>query len=298
MSRQPPLPTSVRPFFWVMRVWGALIGLAAACVAVLAFARDSWPLAVLVLAVGAGFAALTWMHPLGRWFAPLFGLIGFGMALVVTSWGVAAVVALVVGLLLWQRTRPIGRRAAHINPDRIVEVDKSAAMKNARAFVQAFEKAGFEQVGALQLPIGPIKVIESLLLAPDRLSYAAVTDAVVHLVSLFPGDRGLTTRNSGFHPLPEYLLADEVPGGSPGDLIESHARALAVLAKSGHHPRPISAAELLDVAIEGERNAIAWARRQRSRSRQRAPRGAFSQRDSRLAEVAAWSEAHPDSPTE
>ena len=297
MSRQPPLPTSVRPFFWVMRAWGALIGLTAAYVAVLAFARDSWPLAVLVLAVGAGFVALTWMHPLGRWFAPLFGLIGLGLALVVASWGVAAVVALVVGLLLWQRSRPIGRRAARINPERIVEVDKAAAMKNARAFVQDFEAAGFEQVGALQFPIGPTKVTESLLLAPDRLSYAAVTDAVVHLVSLFPGDRGLTTRNSGLYPLPEYLLADEVLGGSPRDLIESHARALAALAESGHHPLPISAPELPGIAIEGERRAIAWARRQRSR-RPKAPRGAFSKRESRFAEVAAWSEAHPDSATE
>ena len=57
---------------------------------------------------------------------------------------------------------------------------------------------------------------------------------------------------------PAYLLVDSSTGGTPSDLIESHAKALALVAERDHYPILIAAQELPQIAIDGERDAIAW----------------------------------------
>ncbi|MDH3190942.1 MAG: hypothetical protein OEM39_09970, partial [Acidimicrobiia bacterium] len=211
-SNHPPLPSAVRPLFWAIRVFGVLLGLGVLYVAALAVSQQRWDLLGLVLVLGGGFVALTWMPPASRWFLPTFAFVGLVVAIPLGSWTLALVVVVTIGLMVWLRRRPL-RGLGMVNPDKIVAVAPESVMKNARTFVEEFRAAGFEQVGAIQFSIGPIKVIESLMIAPDGRSYAAVTDAVINVNSVYPGGRGLVTRNSAQTPLPDYLLVDNVPGG-------------------------------------------------------------------------------------
>lgn len=290
--RHPPLPSAVRPFYRALRTFGVLVGLGALYVGVVAAGRGSWSITFLVVIVGGGFAALTWMHPQSGWFAStLTGLAGLGLvaAAMLRSWTVALTLAGTVGLVVWsRRLRPGGRGALRVDPDKIVLDEPSAVMKNARAFVDEFQAAGFEQVGALRISFGPIQVIESLLLSPDGLSYAAVTDSIVHVTSLFSGGRGLVTRNSHGVVLPDYLLVDNVAGGTPIELIDSHARSLALVAERHHHPIPVAASELPQIAIESERAAIAWAATHRHLMNAVDGSGPLGSRPGRYEQIDAW----------
>ena len=102
-------------------VGGLLAGIAAAT-------EGLWATAVVAAVAGVGFMALTWIHPLGRWFLPT--LSGLGLLAVVGqasagqgSWSTAVLVAVPVGLFMWVRRRPRGARFARANPDKISIVD-------------------------------------------------------------------------------------------------------------------------------------------------------------------------------
>lgn len=275
-----------------MRVFGALIALGSAYVAAIAISRDAWDLAPVVPALGFGFAALTWMSPFSRLFPAALASLGLVAAFVIGSWTVAAVALATAALLIVWRQQPLGRRGVRVNPDRIEILEVGAVMRNARRFVEAFQSAGFEHAGATRLRIGPARVINTLLISPDASSYASVTDSVVHLTSLFPGGRGLVTTNHGLSPMPDYLLPDPVPGGSPADLIESHTAALAAVADRGHFPVPISVPELPQLSVDSERAAIDWARRHKSGPR-KPPADRLSERRDLDAAIAAWHGGEP-----
>ena len=246
--QQPPLPSAIRPLYWAVRAIGVVVGGFGLYVVGLAATRGSWVLALIVLIIGGGFVALTWMHPLSRWFVPTLAGLAFlagSLAVVLLrSWLLALVIGVPVAFVLWARRRPFAIRGPDLDPDNVTIAEPSAVMKNARDFVEQFTLAGFVQVGALRFSVGPFKVIESLLLAPDGLSYAAVTDSIVHVTSLFPDGRGLVTRNSDYAVVPDYLLVDSAPGGIPTELIMSHTKALALVAERDHYPIPIAAPEL------------------------------------------------------
>jgi len=284
----PPLATAVRPFYWVVRTWGVLVGLGALYIGVLAAVRGSWSIVITTLILAGGFVVLTWMHPLSRWFVPT--LVGQGILAVILlqSKTTAAILAAVIGIGVWSRLRPLRGGGARVDPNKIFIDEPGAVMKNARAFVDEFEATGFEQVGALRFSFGPIKVIESLLLSPDGLSYAAVTDAIVHVTSIFSGGRGLVTRNSDHVVLPDYLLVDSVAGGTPAESIESHGRALALVAERDHYPIPVAAFELPQIALKSERAAIAWANTNRRVARSASGRGALWSRRERYEQIDAW----------
>lgn len=275
-----------------MRAFGLLIAVESIYVAALAIARDTWSIAVLVLALGSGFAALTWMGPFGKLFPVALGTLGLVAAYAIGSWVVAVVTLGSAILLVVMRRRPLGSGAIRVNPDRIEILESGAAMKNARPFVEAFRSAGFEHAGATLLRLGPTRVINTLLISPDARSYASVTDSVVHVTSLFPGGRGLVTTNHGLNPMPDYLLADPVPGGSPVELIESHAAALETVAQRGHFPIGISAPELPPLSIDAERAVIEWARRRKGHPR-RPPSAPLSEREDIDAALAAWHGGDP-----
>ncbi len=289
--QHPPLPSAVRPVYWVLRTWGVFLGLGALYVGVLAATRGSWLITLAVLTMGGGFVALTWMHPQSGWFAStLTGLAGLGLvtAIMLRSWTTAVILLGAAGLVVWSRQRRRGGRGARVDPDKIVIDAPSAVMRNARAFVDGFKAAGFEQVGALRISFGPIKVIVSLLLSPDSLSYAAVTDSIVHVTSLFPGGRRLVTRNSDHVVLPDYLLVDSAEGGTPTALIDSHATSLALVAERDHYPIPVVAPELPQIAIESERAAIAWANTHRHPTKGVDGSGPLWSRPGRYEQIDAW----------
>ncbi len=294
--QHPPLPSAVRPLFWVLRAFGVLVGAGGLYAAALAATQEKWSTAFLVLLLSGGFAALTWMHPLSGWFVPT--LVGFGLAAAILagSWTTALIVLGPAALILWFRNRPPGGRGARLNPDRIAIIEPGAVMRNARAFVAEFTAAGFEQVGALRFSFGPVNVIESLLLAPDGRSYAAVTDAIVHVTSLFPGGRALVTRNSHHARLPDYLLINSAPGGSPAELVASHAKALALVAEREHYPLAIAAPELPQIAIDGERAAIEWAATHRRSSEGVDGTEPLWSRPERYRQIDAWHGAGASEP--
>ena len=287
-KRHPPLPSATRPFIWTLRAFGVVTGAAGLYLAAVNAARGSWSTASVAFITGSAFVALTWMHPLSKWYVPTLAGLGIVVAITLQSWTIAAILAVLIGLATWSRLRPFSMGGPRLDPNEIAIDEPGSVMKNARVFVEEFEAAGFEQVGALRFSIGRITVIASLLLSPDRLSYAAVTDSILNLASLYSGGRGLLTRNSDRSPLPEYLLVDSVAGGSPSEMIASHGRALRLLAERGHHPIPIVASELPRIGLESERRVVAWAAANRNKARSAGGRGPLWSRLRRDDHIEAW----------
>lgn len=286
--RHPPLPTEARPVFWVLRTIGLLIGLSGLYLAAVAAQKRAWSIMVATLFLGGGFFALMWMHPLSAWFLPTVVGLSVVVAFILRSWAIAAILAAFVALLAWSRLRPFARAGSRLDPDKIAIAEPGAVMKNARAFVDEFKAAGFEQVGALRYSVGRVEVVESLLLSPDGFSYAAVTDSILHLASRFPEGRELLTRNSNRIPLPDYFLINSVAGGGPTELMTSHRGALALVAERGHEPVPTMAPDLARLVLDGERAAIAWTNANRQAASSFAGRRPLSVRPGRHEEIDAW----------
>lgn len=248
-DRQPPLPTAVRPLVRVLRIGSVLLGLGAVAVIALAVTKGAWSaeLAPLVVAA-ASFVVLAWIHPLSKRFLPVLAVSAFLVVITTGSWPIGLVIAAIVSFVFWSQRA--GRRLrTRIDPDRIVVTEPSAAMRNASSFIAEFKAAGFEQVGALEIPIGPIRVISSLMLATDGKSYASVTDAILSVTSLFPDGRSLVTRNSDLAPEPESVLTNRLSGAQPAELVQAHTDALELLSEAGHFPIPISAPEVPQIAL-------------------------------------------------
>lgn len=248
----PPLPTAVRPFYWILRTFGILIGIAAVVIGVLLARQRVWQEAAWVLVSGPSFAILTWLPPTSRWVLPLMVVLALGVSVVLQSWLVAAVLFAAIAWTVWKRQQ-IGPL-----PKEFEVVDSDTVMKNAHRFVESFESFGFERAGGYRARIGKIRIIISILLSPDARSYASVTDAVLHLTSCFPDGRTLVTRNSNQSPLPYRMLVNPIPGATPDALVAGHDRALQTLAEHGHFPMPLTSNELVQIAIDSELEAIEW----------------------------------------
>lgn len=140
----------------------------------------------------------------------------------------------------------------------------------------------------LLFPIPSVSHYRAVLFDWVGRSYAAVTDSIVHVTSLFPGGRGLVTRNSDRVVLPDYLLVDSVAGGTPTELIDSHATSLALVAERDHYPIPVAAPELPQIAIESERAAIAWVDTHRHLTKGVDGSGPLWSRPGRYEQIDAW----------
>lgn len=282
-----PVPSAVRPFLWVLRAFGVVLGLGSLYLAVLAIGQGRWWLSAAVLIVGGGFVALTWMHPLGRWMPPtLVGVFAL-LAVLARSWFVA-LLFLGTAVLVWWSRKPGTPPLLRMKPANVFVAPPDAVMKNAHAFVEEFTRAGLKQVGALGFSIGPVKVTASLLLSVDGLSYASVTDAIVSVTSLFPEGRSLVTLNSNLVSLASTTLLNEVRGGSPAELMRSHAAALAALAERGHYPVPVAATELAQIAMDRERAAIAWVAARRNEKRGAWTAGPLVDQEDLDERIAIW----------
>ena len=252
------MPSAVRPVFWVLRALGVILAAGAVFIAALAFDQGVWWLGLFAIAAGVAMVALTWMHPLSKWMVPTMIAVGVLVIVAARSWPVTLIVA-ANAIIIWWSRRPGRARVGRLNPDNVVIGPPDAVMKNARTFVAEFTQAGFEQVGALQFSIGPFKVIASLLLSGNGHSYASVTDSSMSITSLFPDGRSLVTLNNNLVQLDVSTLLNEVAGGSPAELVESHTGALVVVAERDHYPLSVAATELPQIAADRERAAIVWA---------------------------------------
>lgn len=238
------------------RLLGVVVAASALKVAALALDTGNERIGAAVLTAGFLFGGLTWVYPASRWFWVGLALLGAIPALILGSWLAALVIVVVVGLAAWLLAG--GKLNLSIDPEAIVEVEPTAVGRNAERSVDEFSRNGFEQVAAISFSVGPIDVIESLSLSPDSNSYGVATDAILNVVSLFSDGKSLVTRNSARTPLPDWVLVDSVSGGTVTALVESHERALAAVAQYGHHPIPIAASGLAQLAIDSDRAVIDW----------------------------------------
>jgi hypothetical protein len=129
------------------------------------------------------------------------------------------------------------------------------------AHVAAFEALGFEQVGAYGFDPEPERtVVVSVLIGPGGDRYAAVTDVVFDVFSVF-GRRVLVTRNSAKTSLPAEFLTNDFRGAEPAELVElvdAHERALEVLRARGLRADPIERERLVEMQLALERRCIEW----------------------------------------
>jgi hypothetical protein len=277
----PPLPSAVRPIYWTLRTFGTLIGLGGILLAAVAAQQELWGTAIGSAGGGILFAVLTWLPPTSRWFLPLMTVLALGVALALRSWLIAGILLAVIAWGLWFR-----RRVGPI-PKQFEIIEADAVMKNAGRFVDAFRAVGFESAGAYRARIGPVRIVVSVLLAPDHTSYASVTDAILEVTSLFPDGRRLITRNSNLNALPGDVLINPIPGAGPEALVAGHQRALGILAKLEHFPAALTASELAQMAVDRELRTIEWLKEQ-GRSRKPDDQVVLWARSDAVERIAAW----------
>lgn len=226
-----------------------------------------------------------------------------------------AVVGLAMGLLILQATgsvwqaivlipivligllrRPIAgsRRLMSLDPDKVQIAAARLVMKNAEPFQEEFLANGFRSVGAKTFVVGRATVVSSLLISPDALAYATVTDAILHVTSVFPGGQVLVTRNNDISPLPPYVLTNGLSGATPSELIGAHADALDVLAARNHHPILLVAQEIPRRATDSDRDGIIWLKRQRDLKLKAGERGPLVARTNLPGLIHAWEAASID----
>jgi len=256
-SRYPPLPFVIRLLIWPLRILAILASLLA--IALILFV-STWgepgfaPESLIAL---FGFTLLVWIHPLSPWFLGVLGAIA--LSTMVSGNPARGLAGLGLVGLLWLLRRPGGSGIrVRQSRSRFEIAPPDTAMVGARRHIRGFEALGFERVGAYRTRIGPFPVTVSLLIDQIGTSYASVTDAVVHVTSLFPSDRALVTRNNELRVLPPHLLVNSEPGAAPAELVQSHRGSLTLVAERDHFPLTLSPSELADIAIAGEQRVLEW----------------------------------------
>lgn len=292
-GRYPPHPLAVRLLIWPLRIVATLASLLALAVMLFVSTWGEPGISSGTLVALFGFTLLTWIHPLSPWFLGVLGAMAVGWMFSDNPAGGLAGLGL-VGVLWWLRRRGGTAFGQNRIASRLEAVEPDAAMALARRHIRSFEALGFQRVGAYRARIGPIRVTVSLLIDESHQSYASVTDAVMHVTSAFPGDRALVTRNNQVRALPPHLLVNSEGGGSPEELVQSHRRALLLVAERDHHPITISPPQLVDFAIESERRVLGWKPPRSADSR--AWSGPLWQRAGRYQQIDDWhnAAARPD----
>jgi len=198
-------------------------------------------------------------YPVHEWIA--MGLVSGGLAaggsplLAATLFPAAFLVMLAIAL--WLR-RTFQRLASF----EFEVVGDTEVMRGAEDAVAAFEREGFTRAGgyAFNARPGSKRVVATVLVAPSRDRYAAVTDRVVEVTSRFGGERCLITANRGNAPLPGDILRQVVARGLPADLMGAHETAIELLSGRGVRPDRFTADDnLVEVAVDSEKRAIRFA---------------------------------------
>lgn len=131
-----------------------------------------------------------------------------------------------------------------------------AIAERARGHVNELRQVGYQTVGSVDASGPGFETIFTYLLAPDKRTFAVVTDEVQTLSSQF-GSRLLVTMDRASLPTPPGELRQVVATHLPG-MIEAHERALAALEELGFAPDPLDSARLLDQAREAEERSTVY----------------------------------------
>lgn len=209
-----------------------------------------------------------------------FGVLGFAAGKPV-FW---SVIGVGFGLLMLRRRR----LPDELRPETIVEVAPDAIGDGAEGFVADFASLGYRQVGAIGFPTDGRRIVESVMIGPRGDRWAAVTDAVLAVESVFDHGR-LVTRNSGMTALPPEWLDNPLRGADPAELDRSHSEVLSRLAGSAI-PVRLDPDTTTALALEAERSAVAWSRASARpvTSRSGLGGGPLLERPDGAALIAAW----------
>lgn len=281
----PPLPQSSKRFFRWFRLAAASFVPAAAYLA-WTLQRDgqstaAWSWLLLSLAV----VALSWTHPQSPVFLGSLVLVAGALAVASRSVLIGAAGLIFVAVAVWNLYGPV---RILVDPDQIARLPAGGAMPGAQPFISAFEAAGWTQEAALSVPIRGLDIVSSLMLAPDRRSFAEVTDVVISLISDFDDERFLLTRNSAVAKLPPAYLTNDLRGAEVEELISSHRQALDLLSQRGLNPVPLEGSTLGDQAIAGERRVVEWHRQNRTRKNSGLGNGPLDGSQRSAGRIDAW----------
>lgn len=274
-----------------------MVGTAVA-LAALGYAVSVWSVRdpaslVLLTASGLGFGVVGWLHPMsGALFSTLTASLLLA-ALAIRNWWFTGIVVAFILLLFWLGIR---RHVAGVDPDSVAVTDRDAYMPGAEQWIAEFSALGYRHVASTKARVGNIEVISSLLLSRDRTSFAAVTDAVMAVTSLFGDGRGLETRNSAFVKLPPWILDNPAPGGTPRELVDSHAKACRLIAERGTVPITIREDELGELAVGIDISHIRWVDQHPQRLQDPNKAEPLWHRLGRYQEIASWQDLEMERP--
>ena len=264
-KRYPPTARMLRPVFWILRGFGALLMVTGLWVAWLLLDSDEPGAAAFTATAAVSFFVATLLNPLSRGFRIAFG-ISFAAIVVLgasaTRFNPVVLILLlgVVGLVLLSR-----RFRLRVDPDSVRPLPADEIMRGAEESVQAFRDQGWRQIGAVGFDILGRTVAESVLIPPTADRYALVTDVVMTVTSEIDDMRRLVTRNSAVSLLPASILSNDLEAASPRELVEGHQRALHVLSKFGAEPVPLVLEQLVTAVVEDERASLVAGPIRRSR---------------------------------
>ena len=271
------------------RVTGTAIALASLGYAISSWSGGDQVSLILLAMAGVGFGVVGWLHPLSP---ALFTTLTASLILVaiaVRRWWLTGLVVGFIALLLWLGLR---RQAAGIDPDSVGITDPDAFMPGAKRWIAEFEALGYRHVASTKAQVRHVEVTVSLLLSSDRTNFAAVTDSAMAVTSAFENGRLLETRNSAYLKLPPWMLDNPAPGAGPRALVESHARACAVIAERGADPLAIADDELAELAVEADVAHIRWVDQHPQRTQDPSKAEPLWHRLGRYQEIEDW-QNHP-----
>ncbi|HKX74726.1 MAG TPA: hypothetical protein VJR05_04975 [Acidimicrobiia bacterium] len=130
--------------------------------------------------------------------------------------------------------------------------------EEARAFLVQYRQLGFQPVSAAQARGPGFETVFTYLLAPDRQTYAILTDQVQTFASRF-GERVLVTMDRGALPVPSIELR-QVFNTEIAGLWDHHRAALAAVADHGLSPDSIEPSELADLVVRYEKFSLDFVR--------------------------------------
>lgn len=210
---------------------------------------------IFVMASGIALVSAGWVHPLSTnvfsylVVSLLMMMIGT-FSLLVTTGGTMAIVLLVVASRV--------RRTSQVPTSSLRLIEPNAIMPRAVATRDELARLGFATVGAYAANAGGHDIIISVMLAPDRRSFASFTDATMTITSMFDGSHALQTATSAMVPSPPWVIENPQVGADPVELLDSHDKALTIVAERNATPLALEPGTVATLALRNELQQVLW----------------------------------------